>query len=157
MSGKLTAALAAVLIAIFTGLAWLAFHYHFQSVEKDAVITTVTGERDNALADIRAMETQRQQAALLDIKYAKELADAKSKNDSLRIALDNGTKRLQLNATCPKPAPKTTGPASMDDVTSPRLNDSAQRDYLSLRERIGIATSQIAGLQEYITTQCLAK
>ncbi|EPE4838401.1 exotoxin [Yersinia enterocolitica] len=48
MSGKLTAALAAVLIAIFTGLAWLAFHYHSQSVEKDKTITTVTGERDVA-------------------------------------------------------------------------------------------------------------
>ncbi|CQI88921.1 phage exported protein [Yersinia rohdei] len=45
---KLTAALIAVLIAIFTGLAWLAFHYHGQSVEKDKTITTVTGERDVA-------------------------------------------------------------------------------------------------------------
>ncbi|CNI43377.1 phage exported protein [Yersinia frederiksenii] len=48
MSGKLIAALIAVLIAIFIGLAWIAFHYHSQSVEKDAVITTVTGERDVA-------------------------------------------------------------------------------------------------------------
>ncbi|WP_145542268.1 exotoxin [Yersinia alsatica] len=45
---RVTAILAAVLIAIFTGLAWIAFHYHSQSVEKDAVITTVTGERDVA-------------------------------------------------------------------------------------------------------------
>lgn len=48
MSGKLTAALIAVLIAIFAGLVWLAFHYHGQSVEKDKTITTVTGERDVA-------------------------------------------------------------------------------------------------------------
>ncbi|WP_145525879.1 exotoxin [Yersinia rohdei] len=45
---RVTAILAAVLIAIFTGLAWLAFHYHGQSVEKDKTITTVTGERDVA-------------------------------------------------------------------------------------------------------------
>lgn len=45
---RVTAILAAVLIAIFTGLAWLAFHYHGQSVEKDKVITTVTGERNEA-------------------------------------------------------------------------------------------------------------
>ncbi|WP_186378649.1 exotoxin [Yersinia kristensenii] len=45
---RVTAILAAVLIAIFTGLAWLAFHYYGQSVEKDKTITTVTGERDEA-------------------------------------------------------------------------------------------------------------
>ncbi|EON3359627.1 exotoxin, partial [Yersinia enterocolitica] len=45
---RVTAILVAVLIAIFTGLAWLAFHYHSQSVEKDKTITTVTGERDVA-------------------------------------------------------------------------------------------------------------
>ncbi|WP_145555707.1 exotoxin [Yersinia canariae] len=45
---RVTAILAAVLIAIFTGLAWLAFHYHGQSVEKDKTITTVTGERNVA-------------------------------------------------------------------------------------------------------------
>lgn len=45
---KLTAALIAVLIAIFTGLGWLAFHYYGQSVEKDKTITTVTGERNVA-------------------------------------------------------------------------------------------------------------
>ncbi|HDL7461702.1 TPA: exotoxin [Yersinia enterocolitica] len=45
---RVTAILIAVLIAIFTGLGWLAFHYYGQSVEKDKTITTVTGERDEA-------------------------------------------------------------------------------------------------------------
>ncbi|EOB5412379.1 exotoxin [Yersinia enterocolitica] len=45
---RVTAILIAVLIAIFTGLAWLAFHYYGQSVEKDKTITTVTGERNVA-------------------------------------------------------------------------------------------------------------
>ena len=48
MFSRLTAALIAVLIAIFTGLAWLAFHYYGLSVEKDKTITTVTGERNEA-------------------------------------------------------------------------------------------------------------
>ncbi|CNH99632.1 phage exported protein [Yersinia frederiksenii] len=48
MFSRLTAALIAVLIAIFTGLGWLAFHYYGQSVEKDKTITTVTGERNEA-------------------------------------------------------------------------------------------------------------
>lgn len=45
---RVTAILIAVLVAIFTGLAWLAFHYYGQSVEKDKTITTVTGERNEA-------------------------------------------------------------------------------------------------------------
>ncbi|HGG1308012.1 TPA: exotoxin [Yersinia enterocolitica] len=45
---RVTTILIAVLIAIFTGLAWLAFHYYGQSVEKDKTITTVTGERNEA-------------------------------------------------------------------------------------------------------------
>ncbi|HEC1649058.1 TPA: exotoxin [Yersinia enterocolitica] len=45
---RVTAILIAVLVAIFAGLAWLAFHYHSQSVGKDATIATVTGERDEA-------------------------------------------------------------------------------------------------------------
>lgn len=45
---RVTAILIAVLIAIFTGLAWLAFHYYGQSVEKDKTITKVTGERNVA-------------------------------------------------------------------------------------------------------------
>ncbi|CNF10343.1 putative prophage endopeptidase [Yersinia rohdei] len=152
---KLTAALIAVLIAIFTGLAWLAFHYHGQSVEKDKTITTVTGERDNAFADIRTMETQRQAVAAIDIKYTKELADAKSENERLRADIANGSKRLQLNATCTKPVSKTSGPASVPDDASPRYDGEFERNYLSLRERIGIATKQIEGLQAYINNVCL--
>ncbi|WP_145562998.1 lysis protein [Yersinia canariae] len=152
---RVTAILAAVLISIFTGLAWLAFHYHGQSVEKDKTITTVTGERDVALADIRTMETQRQAVAAIDIKYTKELADAKSENERLRADIASGAKRLQLNATCSKPVSKTPGPASVDDVTGPELTPAARRDYINLRERIGIATTQIAGLQDYVTNVCL--
>ncbi|EQB0358770.1 lysis system i-spanin subunit Rz [Yersinia enterocolitica] len=62
---------------------------------------------------------------------------------------------LQLNATCTKPVSKTTGPASVPDDASARLTNAAERDYLSLRERIGIATSQINGLQAYINNVCL--
>ncbi|WP_428980683.1 lysis system i-spanin subunit Rz [Erwinia billingiae] len=36
-----------------------------------------------------------------------------------------------------------------------RLTDTAQRNCFTLRERIEVAGKQIAGLQEYITEQCL--
>ncbi|WP_227732312.1 lysis protein [Yersinia proxima] len=153
---RVTVILAAALIAIFTGLVWIAFHYHSQSVEKDAVITTVTGERDNALADIRVMETQRQTVAAIDIKQAKELADAKAENERLRADIANGTKRLQLNATCPKPVPKTTSTSGIPDAESPRLTADAELNYWRLRGGIATLTSQVNGLQDYVTNVCLA-
>ncbi|HCS6847834.1 TPA: lysis protein, partial [Escherichia coli] len=60
---------------------------------------------------------------------------------------------LQLNANCP--ANGTTSTGGLGDVTGPRLTDSAERDYFTLRERIVTVTKQVGYLQEYIKEQCL--
>ncbi|MHA3605013.1 lysis protein [Yersinia enterocolitica] len=151
MSGKLTAALVAVLIASLFGLTY--YHYRVQSLNRDVAELSNVAKQQQATLD--QIETQRQAVAAIDIKYTKEVADAKSENDRLRADIASGTKRLQLNATCSKPVPKTTGPASVPDDASARLTNAAERDYLSLRERIGVATSQIKGLQDYISNVCL--
>ncbi|CNK75038.1 putative prophage endopeptidase [Yersinia mollaretii] len=153
MYGKLTAALVAIIIASLFGLTY--YHYRVQSLNRDVAELNKVAKQQQATLD--QIETQRQAVAAIDIKYTKELADAKSENERLRADIANGTKRLQLNATCPKPVPKTTGPASVTDDASARLTESAERDYISLRARIGIATSQISGLQGYINNVCLAK
>ncbi|WP_264192782.1 lysis protein [Yersinia intermedia] len=151
MFSRLTAALIAVLVASLFGLTY--YHYRVQSLNRDVAELSKVAKQQQATLD--QIETQRQAVAAIDIKYTKELADAKSENERLRADIANGTKRLQLNATCPKPVPKTTGPASVTDDASPRYDAEFERNYLSLRERIGIATTQIAGLQSYIRTQCL--
>ncbi len=150
---RVTAILIAVLIASLFGLTY--YHYRVQSLNRDVAELIKVAKQQQATLD--QIETQRQAVAAIDIKHTKELADAKSENERLRADIANGTKRLQLNATCTKPVPKTTGPASIPDDASARLTNAAERDYLSLRERIGIATSQINGLQDYITNVCLAK
>ncbi|WP_145603577.1 lysis protein [Yersinia intermedia] len=150
---RVTAILIAVLVASLLGLTY--YHYRVQSLNRDVVELKEVAKQQQATLD--QIETQRQTVAAIDIKYTKELADAKSENERLRADISNGTKRLQLNATCTKPVSKTTGPASVPDDASARLTESAQRDYISLRDRIGIATSQISGLQAYITNVCLAK
>ncbi|EKN5163602.1 lysis protein [Yersinia enterocolitica] len=150
---RVTAILIAVLIASLFGLTY--YHYRVQSLNRDVAELSNVAKQQQATLD--QIETQRQAVVAIDIKYTKELADAKSENERLRADIANGTKRLQLNATCSKPVSKTTGPASVPDDASARLTDSAERDYLSLRERIGIATSQINGLQDYITNVCVAK
>ncbi|MGE4858148.1 lysis protein [Yersinia enterocolitica] len=151
MSGKLTAALVAIIIASLFGLTY--YHYRVQSLSRDVAELSKVAKQQQATLD--QIETQRQAVAAIDIKHTKELADAKSENERLRADIANGTKRLQLNATCPKPVSKTTGPASVPDDASARLTNAAERDYISLRERIGIATSQINGLQAYINNVCL--
>ncbi|MHA3575873.1 lysis protein [Yersinia enterocolitica] len=148
---RVTAILIAVLAASLFGLTY--YHYRVQSLNRDVAELTKVAKQQQATLD--QIETQRQAVAAIDIKHTKELADAKSENERLRADIANGTKRLQLNATCPKPVSKTTGPASVPDDASARLTNAAERDYISLRERIGIATSQISGLQAYITNVCL--
>lgn len=148
-----TEILGAALIILISILGY--FQSRVTTLKRDvAEITAVANQQKK---DLQLIETQRQAVAAIDIKYTKELADAKSENERLRADIANGTKRLQLNATCPKPVSKTTGPASIPDDASARLTESAQRDYFTLRERIGIATTQINGLQAYITNVCLAK
>lgn len=149
--------LAGMLLVVIASVLQFGLTYYqgrITTLQRDvAEITAVARQQQTTLDQI---EVQRQAVAAIDIKYTKELADAKSENERLRADIANGTKRLQLNATCTKPVPKATGPASIPDDASARLTNAAERDYLSLRERIGIATTQIAGLQDYINNVCLA-
>lgn len=64
-----------------------------------------------------------------------------------------GKRRLQLNARCP--ARDATRAGGMGDASSPRLTDSAQRDYFTLRQRIATVTKQAGYLQDFIKQQCL--
>jgi prophage endopeptidase len=93
-----------------------------------------------------------QAVATIDENRTKELNDAKTQIAGLQRDVAAGTRKLRLAATCP------TGTTSgVDDATSARLTDAAQRDYFTLRERIEIARTQIAGLQDYIRNVCLVR
>lgn len=147
----------AILIAVAVALLFGVTYYQGRVATLQHDVAEITAVANQQKKDLQLIETQRQAVAAIDIKYTKELADAKSENERLRADIASGTKRLQLNAICTKPVSKTTGPASVPDDASARLTNAAERDYLSLRERIGIATTQITGLQDYITNVCLAK
>ncbi|EIA0307404.1 TPA: lysis protein, partial [Escherichia coli] len=91
--------------------------------------------------------------AVLDAKYTKDLADAKKQLDDLQRCVRTGKCGLHVNARCPANGATSTG--GLGDVTGPRLTDSAERDYFTLRERIVTVTKQVGYLQEYIKEQCL--
>lgn len=99
------------------------------------------------------MTVRQRDVAALDAKYTGELHDAKETIDQLERDVVTGKRRLQLNAKCTTNG--ATSASSLGDASGPRLTDTAQRDYFTLRERIVTVTKQVGYLQEYINTQCL--
>ena len=66
-------------------------------------------------------------------KYTKELADAKAENDALRDDdVAAGRRRLHIKAVCQSVREATTA-SGVDNAASPRLADTAERDYFTLR------------------------
>lgn len=106
-----------------------------------------------ATATITDMQVRQSDVAALDAKYTGELRDAKATIDQLERDVASGKRRLQLNARCTTNG--TTTSSGMDDGTGPRLTDSAERDYFTLRERIETVNKQLSGLQAYVREQCL--
>lgn len=146
---KLTTALLSVIIALLVGM----WYTTSQMQSLNTKLKEITQVANQQKADLENIQRQRVHAAELDIKVTQELANAKSEIERLRTDLGNGTKRLRIAASCPK-LPEATAATGKPDATSPRLNDSVERDYLSLVELIRQSETMINGLQRYIRTQC---
>ena len=150
---RLTAIISAVVICLVVSMAWAIHHYRDNAI-------TYKDQRDKAIknlnlanATIKDMQVRQRDVAALDVKYTGELADAKATIDQLERDVASGKRRLQLNAKCPTNGATSTG--GMGDASGPRLTDSAERDYFTLRERIVTVTKQVGYLQEFIKKQCL--
>lgn len=143
-----------VLVAsVIGGLAWGVNHYRDNATEYKNQRDMKTQALSLANSTITDMQTRQRDVAALDAKYTQELADEKNKLDDLQRCVSSGKCGLRLNASCPD-VRKITSASSVDDATGPRLTDSAQRDYLILRERISLSQKMISGQQEYIREQC---
>ncbi|MGR4048622.1 lysis protein [Kosakonia cowanii] len=147
------AAAALLLLAGVLSIAWTINHYRSAAI-------TFKDQRDKATQNLKLanstiadMKMRQRDVAALDVKYTGKLADAKATIDKLERDVASGKRRLQLNARCP--ATGAPGTTSMDDGTGPRLTDAAERNYFTLRERIGTVTVQLTGLQAYVREQCL--
>ena len=87
---------------------------------------------------------------LRSMQNTKELADAKAENDALRDDAAAGRRRLpskQSVSQCVKPP-------RLRRIMQPRLADTAERDYFTLRERLITMQKQLEGTQKYINEQC---
>ncbi len=143
----------ACIACIAGGLVWSANHYHNKAIEYKKQRDENAMALDSAMATISDMQKRQRDVAELDARYTKELADANATIESLRADVSAGRKWLHVKAVCPDKH-KTTAASGVDDASSPRLTDTAQRDYFVLRERIETITNQLNGLQEYVRSQC---
>ena len=144
-----------IVLAGGCGALWLATdHYRDNAITYKAQRDKKARELELANATITDMQVRQRDVAALDAKYSRELADARAENETLRADVAAGRRSLRINATCPGPVREATGTARVDNATGPRLADTAERDYFTLRERLMTMQKQLEGAQEYIRTQC---
>ncbi|WP_436798116.1 lysis protein [Escherichia coli] len=152
---RVTAIISALVICIIVCLSWAVNHYRDNAITYKEQRDKKVSELEQANATITDMQQRQRDVAVLDARYSRELADARAENETLRADVAAGRKRLRINATCPgtvREAPTTSG---VDNATGPRLADTAERDYFTLRERLMLMQKQLEVAQEYIRTQCL--
>lgn len=150
---RLTAIISAGVVCLIVSLGWAVNHYRDNAVTYKDQLDKATEKLALANGTIKDMQVRQRDVAALDAKYTKDLADAKKQLDDLQRCVSSGKCGLHVNAKCP--ANGTTAPGGMGDASAPRLTDSAERDYFTLRERIVTVTKQVDYLQDYIKTQCL--
>ena len=103
-----------------------------------------------ANAAITDMQMRQRDVAALDAKYTKELADAKAENDALRDDVAAGRRRLYISSLPNKRCRGYRLASGVDNAASPRLADTAERDYFTLREADHYMQKQLEGTQKYI-------
>ena len=74
----------------------------------------------------------------------------KLKNDALRDDVAAGRRRLHIKAVCQSVREATT--TLRHNAASPRLADTAERDYFTLRERLITMQKQLEGTQKYTSS-----
>ncbi|HHZ9075752.1 TPA: lysis protein [Proteus mirabilis] len=120
--------------------------------DSNAELTTQLSQQVEINKDYQARITRLNQ---LDIRHSQELASAKNEINTLRDAVNSGSKRVYAKAECPAATKNSTESGS--DETTARLNKAVEQDYLRLREMIVENEQQTLYLQNYINTECLAQ
>ena len=139
----------ALVICIIVCLSWAVNHYRDNAITYKAQRDKNARELKLANAAITDMQMRQRDVAALDAKYTKELADAKAENDALRDDVAAGRRRLHIKAVCQSVREATTA-SGVDNAASPRLADTAERDYFTLRERLITMQKQLEGTRSIL-------
>ena len=151
---RVAAIIYALVICIIVCLSWAVNHYRDNAIAYKEQRDKKVSELKQATATIADMQQRQRDVAALDAKYSRELANAKAENETLRADVAAGRRRLHIKAVCQSVREATTA-SGVDNATSPRLADTAERDYFTLRERLMTMQKQLEGAQLYIREQCL--
>ncbi|EMO7701172.1 lysis protein [Escherichia coli] len=144
-----------IALAAGCGVLWLATnHYRDNAITYKAQRDKKVRELELANVTITDMQQRQRDVAALDARYSRELADARAENETLRADVAAGRRSLRINATCPGSVRETPTTSGVDNATAPRLADTVERDYFTLRERLMLMQKQLEGAQDYIRTQC---
>ena len=122
-------------ICIIVCLSW-AVNRHYRDIKCHYLQSPARQNARESSCGTRQLLTCRCVSVMLlrpDAKYTKERADAKAENDALRDDVAAGRRRLHIKeqsvSQCKLPSP----PAWI--MQPPRLADTAERDYFTLREK----------------------
>lgn len=126
---RVTAIISALIICIIVCLSWSVNHYRDNAI-------TYKAQRDK-----NARELKLANAAITDMQMRQ------------RDDVAAGRRRLHIKAVCQSVREATTA-SGVDNAASPRLADTAERDYFTLRERLITMQKQLEGTQKYINEQC---
>ncbi|WP_413052592.1 lysis system i-spanin subunit Rz [Pseudomonas bubulae] len=75
--------------------------------------------------------------------------------NDLRRAVDDGSKRLRVEATCSTSKPDQTGAGGVADAGTAELTADARSDYFTLRDQLALSRQMILGLQDHVRRICL--
>ncbi|WP_272538558.1 lysis protein [Providencia sp. PROV197] len=154
--GSLTKALMAACAILLFWLWWVADDFdklNDKHTKLESSFSKLNSDFNEQVAINEDYEKRINSLHELDTKHTTELTNAKAEIDQLRIDVSNGTKRVYVNADCPKPEPNTSESGSNE--SSARLSEAAEQDYWRLREMMVENEKQTLYLQDYIRLECL--
>ncbi|HHU7247472.1 TPA: lysis protein, partial [Escherichia coli] len=143
---RVAAIIYALVICIIVCLSWAVNHYRDNAIAYKEQRDKKVSELKLAIATIADMQQRQRDVAALDAKYSRELANVQAENETLRADVAAGRRRLHIKAVCQSVREATTA-SGVDNATSPRLADTAERDYFTLRERLMTMQMQLEGAQ----------
>ncbi|MCK1794395.1 lysis system i-spanin subunit Rz [Pseudomonas violetae] len=145
-----------VLFVLLVGLlAWVGFD--LVADQRDEA----RRERNSAQVEVKGLrEAARISGEMLAARDAidqmrtQELNDEKDKNLGLQRAVDAGSQRLFVKATCPAAVPTDSGAGRVADAGTAELAADARSDYFTLRDQLALSRQMILGLQDHILQVC---
>lgn len=129
--------------------AWFLFNHLID--ERNRALFEVSGLREAARISGEMLADRDEN----DLIRTKALNHALSEINDLRRAVDDGSKRLRVEATCSTPKPDQTGAGGVADAGTAELTADARSDYFTLRDQLALSRQMILGLQDHVRRICL--